>query len=181
MCSTQTLQLQQMLHPAQEPVGGGQVGCLVAANVAAAGQRGERREGGGAAQALVGAPVHQLQQLHRELDIAQPARTELELASCLPTRHRVLDAAAHRLHILDKIVALRRLPHQWRHHLDIPGTELEVARDGPGLQQCLELPRLRPTFVVGAVAGERPHQGAASPLRAQVRVHLPERRFGRAL
>ena len=52
---------------------------VVPADVAALGQRGQRRQGGRAAQRLVGAAVYQLQQLDRELDVAQAAGAELDL------------------------------------------------------------------------------------------------------
>ena len=47
------------------------------------------------AQRLVGPAVHELEQLHRELDVAQPAGAELELAvglgrgMCCSTRRRM--------------------------------------------------------------------------------------------
>ena len=73
-------ELQQVLGAAQEPVGGAEFLRVGPADVAAGGQRGQRGQRRGRAQRLVGAAVHELQQLDGELDVAQPARTELELA-----------------------------------------------------------------------------------------------------
>ena len=81
--AAELVELEQVLHPAQEPVGVGERGGVVAADVAPVGQGGEGGQRGRAAQRLVGAAVHQLQQLHGELDVAQPAGTELEFAAGL--------------------------------------------------------------------------------------------------
>ena len=72
--AAQLAQLEQVLHRAQEPVGGGQAGGVGPAHVAAVGQRRQRGQGGRAADGVVAAAVHQLQQLHRELDVAQARR-----------------------------------------------------------------------------------------------------------
>ena len=73
MGTTQLLQLQPVLDGPQEAVRRGQLRCVVAADVAAVGERGQRDHRGGAAQRLVAAAVDELQQLHRELHVAQPA------------------------------------------------------------------------------------------------------------
>ena len=104
------VQLQPVLDRAQEPVGAVQLGGVVAADVAVGRQRLERLEGVGAAQRLVGAAVHQLQQLDGELHVPQAAGPELELAVAVRGRQRLLDPAAHLLHVDHEVVALRRLP-----------------------------------------------------------------------
>ena len=64
---------------------------LAAADVAARGQRGQRRHSGRDPQRLVGAAVHQLQQLHSELDVAEAAVAQLELpvGTWSATRRRI--------------------------------------------------------------------------------------------
>ena len=96
---------------------------VVAPDVAAGGQGREAVEGGAGAQRLVGAAVHELQQLHRELDVAQPAGAELELAVGLGGRDVLLDPAAHRLHVVDEVLAARGLPHHRLH-----GVAVRLAR-----------------------------------------------------
>jgi hypothetical protein len=54
--------------------------------------------------------VHELQQLDGELDVAQPARAELELAAGLAGGQRLLHPPAHGLHVLDEMLAAGRLP-----------------------------------------------------------------------
>ena len=75
---------------------------VVAPHVAVAGQVGERAQGGRGADLLVDPAVHQLQQLDGELDVAQAAAAQLELALGLRRRDVVLDAAAHGLHLADQ-------------------------------------------------------------------------------
>ena len=56
--------------------------------------------------------MHELQQLDGELDVAQPAGTELELAPGLLGGQRLLHPAPHGLHVLDEMLAAGRLPDQ---------------------------------------------------------------------
>ena len=124
--AAQPLQLQPMLGPAQERVGGGHLGAVGAADVAAADQRPQPHQGAGQPQVGVGPAVHQLQQLHRELDVPQPAGAELELPVPLPLRDVVLDPAAHGLHVVDERLPAGRRPHPGR------GDVQELAARAPG-------------------------------------------------
>jgi hypothetical protein len=130
-------------------------------------ERRERRQRVRRADVLVGAPVHELQELHRELDVAQPALPQLDLPVGLRRRHVVLDAAAHGLRVLDEVRTGHRAPHEGRHGLPIRAAELGVARDRPGLEQGLELPRLGPPLVVREVARERAHERSLLALGPQ--------------
>ncbi len=84
-----------MLERTQEPVGRVQRRAVVAADVPAAGQLGQRAQRRRRPDRLVGAAVHHLQQLHGELHVAQPAGAELDLAvrlgagMCSSTRRRI--------------------------------------------------------------------------------------------
>ena len=87
------LQLQPVLEQPQELVGRGHVGGVVAADVAAGAERGQRVHRRGHVQRFVVAAVHELQQLNGEFDVAQPAGAELDLAGPHPGGHQFLDAA----------------------------------------------------------------------------------------
>ena len=63
----------------------------------------------------VGLPVHELQQLDRELDVAQAARPELQLDVDLVRRDVLGDALAHPLHRVDEALARRARPDERRH------------------------------------------------------------------
>ena len=167
-----------MLGLAQEPVRLREVVGVGAADVAAVGQGREGRQGSRDAEPVVGAAVHELQELDGELDVAQPARAELELAAGHVLRQRRHHPAAHRLDVLDEVLALRRVPDQRGDGLRVALAEVAVAGRGPGLQQRLELPRLRPPVVVGEVAGEGADERALAALGAQVRVDREDGALG---
>ena len=115
-------QLDAVLQRPQQPVGRVQHRGVVAADVAAAAQRRERVERRARAQRLVDPPVHELQQLHAELDVAQAARPELELAVGLAGGHVLLDPAPHRLHVLDEVRPVGRRPDHRPDRVDVaPG------------------------------------------------------------
>ena len=115
----QVLQLDPVLDRAQPAVGLRQPGAVLHPDVAADGQRLERLEGVGAAQQRIGAAVDELQQLHRELDVAQSPGPELELAVDLVARDVLLDPPAHRLHVLDEVRPVTRRPHQRGERVDV--------------------------------------------------------------
>ena len=147
----ETLQLQPVLEQAQELVRGGHVGRVVPADVPAVGERGQRFDGRRHVQRLVVASVHQLQQLHGELDVAQAAGAQLEFARAHRGRHQLLDPAAHRLHLGYEILTLAGGPHHGLESLDVAPAQIHVADGGPRLHQRLELPGLGPPLVVGDV------------------------------
>ena len=111
MGTTQLVQLDPVLEGAQEGVGLVQLLAVLAADVAAGGQPGERAQGGALAQRRVGAAVDELEQLDGELDVAQPARPELELTVDLARRDVLDDPTPHRLHVPDEAVPLGSAPH----------------------------------------------------------------------
>ena len=171
--AAEALQLQAVLDDAQEAVGAQQGIAVGQADVAALDQGAQGLQGGRRAQGVVGAAVHELEQLHGELDVAQAAGTALDLAVDLGARDGVDDAAAHGPDLVDGLGALGGGPDQ-RLQLDHPRrAELEVAGGRAGLQQRLELPGLGPLAVVGQVRGDGPHQRAAATLRAQRGVDRP--------
>ena len=72
---------------------------VLAADVAALGQPGQRAQRRALAQRRVGPAVDELEELDGELDVAQPARAELDLPLGLVGRDVVDHPAAHRLHV----------------------------------------------------------------------------------
>ncbi len=175
----QPVQLEQVFGAAQEPVGGGQFLRVGAADVAASGQRRQRRQRRGLAQRLVGAAVHELQELDSELDVAQSAGTELQLAPGLPGGQRLLHPAAHGLGVLDEVLATRRLPDQRGERVRVGLAEGHVTRHRAGLEQRLELPGLGPALVVGPVAGQGADQRALAAFGPEVRVDGEDAALGR--
>src|SRR3954447_23666377 len=99
MRATQRMKLQPMLDKAKEAVRRRQPGGVLASDITSGRQRVERDKRRAAAQLLVASPVHELQQLHGELDIAQTTGTELDLTVDLVCRHVLDDATTHCLHV----------------------------------------------------------------------------------
>ena len=129
----QLVELDPVLERAQERVGVVQRLAVLAADVRRLGSARRARSASSAARIrLVGAAVHELQQLDRELDVAQPAGAELELPLGLVGRDVLDDPAAHRLGVLDEAVPLDRAPHHRLDHLDVLPAQLEVAGDRHG-------------------------------------------------
>ncbi len=153
---------------------------LFARDVSAFGQRAQRFEGGAGAQRLIGPPVHQLQHLHGELDIAQASPAEFDLTVLERFRNEVLDAFAHLLAVIDEIVAFGRRPDEWTGHVHVGLAESRIAGDGTRLEQRLKLPVLRPLLVICLMRIEPPHQRAVFAFRPQSSIDLPQRRFGDA-
>ena len=93
------VELEPVLDRAQEAVRVGQLLGVVASDVAGVRQLVERDERAANPQLGVGAAVNELQQLHRELDVADATGTELQLAVAqTSTRHLALGADLHRTH-----------------------------------------------------------------------------------
>lgn len=179
--AAQPVELDAVLHGPQEAVRLVELGGVGAADVSAAGEGGERVEGGAAVQSRVAAAVHELEQLDGELDVPQSAGAELELALDLGCGDVVDDPAAHLLHVGDEVLALGGLPDERGDGVDVVGAELRVAGHRPRLEQCLELPGLRPALVVREVGGERADEGAVASLGTQVGVDRPDGALDRGL
>src|SRR3954454_16158266 len=109
------MELDAVLEGAQELVGSVQGVAVLPSDVPAGGEDVERLERAGVAEMLIGAPVHQLEQLDGELDIAKATGSQLELAVGLAGRNGVEHTPAHRLHVADEADTFRDLPH---HRLD---------------------------------------------------------------
>lgn len=124
--TAQPVELDAVLHGPQEAVGLVELGGVGPADVAAGGEGGERVEGGAAVQSGVVAAVHELEELDGELDVAETAGAELELAVDLRGGNVVDDPAAHLLDVGDEVLPLGGLPDQRGHGVDVVGAELRV-------------------------------------------------------
>src|SRR3954454_6293351 len=102
MGAAQLVQLKPMLDRAQKAVRRRELRSVVAPDVTTGSERLEGDQRRRAPQRLVTATVYELQELHRELDIAQTAGSELHLAVDLDGGQVVQHAASHRLHVRDK-------------------------------------------------------------------------------
>ena len=105
-------ELQPVLHGAQEPVRVGQHGGVLGGHVAGAGQLGEGAQGRAVPDPRVVAAVHELEELHREFDVADPARAALDLAPDeAATGHDSLGPGLHRPHRGQLVGAVVPSPH----------------------------------------------------------------------
>jgi hypothetical protein len=141
--------LQTVLHAPQEPVGVGQRLGIGVGHVPLGGERPEHRERVRCSQALVSAAVHDLQQLHRELDVADPAAAALDLDELLPALTDVL--LEPHLGAADVVDRAGRELGGIHERLDAPQerlAELGVARDRASLDQRLAFPGRRLALVV---------------------------------
>src|SRR5260370_35049560 len=96
-----------------------EVGRLGAADVTVLRQGFERGKRAPLPQWLVALAMHELEQLHRELDIAQTGRPELELIMDFVVRDVVGDAFAHALDGLDEVLPRRAGPYPGREGIHV--------------------------------------------------------------
>ena len=168
-------QLHAVLQQTQEPVVAGEIGRLDAADVAVVGQSVQGADRRTLAHLGVRLPVHELQQLDRELDVAQAAGTELQLDVDLVRGDVGRHPLAHPLHGVDEALPRGARPDERGHPSHVLVAESAVAGQRTRLQQSLELPALRPALVVRDVGVQAAHERAVLALGPQVRVDLPER------
>ena len=166
-------QLEAVLDQAQEPVGLGQLGGVGPADEPGGGEPLQGDQGRTGPQGRVVAAVDELEELDGELDVAQPARAELDLPVAPgPGLGRGLDPGLHAPHGRDRlrVEALGVHPGLGL-GAEAPG-QLGVAGHRPHLDQRLQLPRLGPPVPVGQVAAKGPRQRPVAALGTQVGVDL---------
>ena len=122
--------------------------------------------------------MHQLQQLHAELHVAQAAGTKFEFSLGNTCRNILLDLATHGLCVSDEVRLARGLPDEGRHRIDVFLPELPISRDRPCLEKGLELPGAGPPFVIAHVGRNRSDQGPLLTLWPQRRVDFPDAALG---
>ena len=154
--------------------GRSQVGGVVAADVSTRRQCSQCIDGALDMQRTVGAPVHQLQELDGEFDVAQTSAAEFEFTLTQFGGNHFLDASTHGLDFGDEVLALGGDPHHRAHRLGVLATELHVAGHRTSLEQCLELPGLGPALVVRDVGFEGANQFSALAFGPQRSIDLEE-------
>ncbi len=169
------MKLESVFQRAQESVGVGKQAGIAASDISTGRELSQRRQRGAATQRAVDSTVHQLQQLHGEFDVTQPAGAELELAFGLGRRQRSFDTSAHRLHVFDELLAAGRVPDHRPDRVDVGRTKLRITGDRPGLQQRLEFPGLGPPLVVRDVTREGAHKRAHLALGPKCGIDFPDR------
>ena len=113
--ASQAIELHAMLEDPQDAVVARELGGLLAPDVAAFGECREGCQRAGLVDRVVSRTVHQLQQLHGELDVAKPAGAELDLHVDLVGGDVLGDPLTHALHGLDEALAARTRPDLGRH------------------------------------------------------------------
>ncbi len=151
-------ELEAVLEHAEVAVGAVEIDSIRAPDIAAGTERPNGAHGVPHPQGGIDPAVHQLKQLHGELDVAKAPRSQLELPGLLAAGDVLRHPPPHGPHRLDEAVALGGGPDQRRDALLVAAAQLGVARHGPGFQERLELPHLRPSFVVAQVRLERADQ-----------------------
>ena len=179
MGTAKPVQLDAMLEGPQESIRRCQGGCIVTSDIAPRGEGLEGNERGRAAQHDVASTVDELEELDRELNIAQATRAELQLPIPEARRDVLLDPSAHRLHVLDEPRMVGSAPDEGCNGIDVAGSELAVASRWPRLEQRLELPRLRPALVVADMRLDGPDEGSLLALGPKRGIDLPDRALGR--
>ncbi len=141
--------LEPMLQPPQEPVGVGERVGVRLRDVALLGQGRERSERVRLAQPRIATSVHDLQQLHRELHVADPAATALDLRELLPAATDVLlQPDLGPTDVVDRAgLQLLRVDER-RHAVHERRADPRIARDRARLDHRLPLPGGRLALVV---------------------------------
>ena len=134
-------------------------------------ERVQRVERVGTPHRLVVTAVHELEQLHGELDVADPTAATLQLAvgEALPLGD-ALRPFLHRPDLAQRVGAEDVGPDVRACERHEAIAEGGVTGDRACLQQRLELPRLGPALVVRRVAVDRACERATATLRSQVGV-----------
>ncbi len=173
-------QLHPVLDRAQEPVGLVEGGGVSGVDVAGGAQLGQGFQGGGRAQGRVGSAVHQLQQLHRELDVADAARSSLQLPSGhAAARHLGFGPGLHGPQRAEVVGRQRPAPQGFGGGGGEGGGQLGRPGHRPGLEQRLELPGRGPSLPVRLEGGHRAHEGPIAAFGPKVGVD-PEAAAGDA-
>ncbi len=164
-------ELEAVLDGAQEAVGDGQRRRVRGRDVAGVGELGEGGQRGAKPQGRVAAAVHQLQQLHGELDVPDAPAAALELPVVeAPASDQRLGAGLHRAQLGELVGTEAPGPQVLRRRLfELPAGS-RLSRRVPGLQEGLEFPGPGPPLPVGDIGGQRPDERPRPPLRAQVGV-----------
>ncbi len=162
--------LQAMLERPEEAVRPAERGRVVATHVPLVREDLERAQRVRLAEPFVPPAVDDLQQLHRELDVADASSSALDLDVGLAGGADVLlEADLDASDLVDRRLGEHLGEHERGHGVDERAPELGFARDGSGLDQRLALPGRGLRLVVPAHRVERPRQRAARAARTERR------------
>ena len=141
-----------MFDGAQQSVGVGHGVGIVGIDVARGLEHAQGLERVATAQLVVDMTMHELQELHGELDIADAAGTALQLpVGEAPLRHLGLGAFLHLPDRTEGIGVEGSGPEAVLRMFEPERTQRCVAGHGLGLDQRLELPRVGPAVPVALV------------------------------
>src|SRR5207253_10210397 len=172
--------LQLVLDVAQEAVGAGERRGLLGAHVAARGELAERGERAPLLEAGILAAVHELLRLDDELDLANAAAAELDVARAgARVAQRRVHTPLHHLEVLDRGKVQVAAVDEAEELVEQRLAERPVAGDRPRLQPGRALPRLPEGLVVGERRGERDGERPLAAARAQPEVHPEAEPLGR--
>ena len=179
------LHLQPVFQIAQEGVGGRQARVFAIGQKSLVPQAEEGEHRAAVAHPLLASAVQALQTLHQKLDVADPARRQLDVQAAgraaLGSQF-FADALARFAYRFDGPEVEGALIDQRLHKLQQGGAGLALSRRDARLDQHLLLPVARAFTVVGARAFLGDGDLAQGPVRAQPQVHaiaLPLRRICR--
>ena len=174
--------LQTVLERPQEPIGVGERICVGPPDVPFAGERREGAEGVGLTQPLVPPAVDDLQELDRELHVADPAVSALDLDARLARgAHVLLQTHLHAADLVDRRLGELGREDDGRHGVDERRTEVRVSRHGARLDHRLALPRRGLARVVLAHRFERSRERPTPAPRPKRRIDAQRDPLGRRL
>src|SRR5689334_2987270 len=134
-----------MLDTPQEHVGVAQLPVLALAHQPREQELIERAQRPALAQAAPSPTVDQLERLHEELDLPDPAATELDVLVIVKLSP---DARHERVHLVDRARGAGARPHEGLQQRERLFTEAPVTGDRTRLDPRLPLPRPTPRLVI---------------------------------
>ena len=150
--------LQPVFEPAQEDVGGGEIGDRLGGNPLLGMELPEHVERARAAHRRAAAAEDELLGLDEELDLADAAAAELEVVAGHGDQFvtaRGVDLPLHRMDVGDRRVVEIFAPDERRELGEEARAEVEIAGGGPRLDHRRAFPVLAERLVVGDRAGDR--------------------------
>ncbi len=162
--------LHAVFQPAQEAVGRAQPLRARRGNEAELLAGGQRRQQAARAQGRLAAAADQLHQLHDELDLADAARTELEMVGQILARDLGVDQRLHLAQAGEGAVVEIAAEHERPQRVEQARAGAAVAGDRPRLDPGVALPVAAFTLEVLLHRGERQRHAAGAAERTQAQV-----------
>ena len=166
-------ELHAVLDATEQQVRVGQVPLLALGHVAARAQAAKRVDGVRDTHARLGAAPDELQALGEELDLADPAWTDLRVLVG-PRARLGARPREERRHLVREARIDGAAPHEGGQRVEETLAEGDVAGDRPGADQRRALPGSTPGLVVTLGGDEGVDERTARPLRTQAEVDAPD-------